>query len=299
MIQTDAQGRPKVFDFNETKNAPIKHAVAFYQDEELPAGIEPVYVKLATNTGQWVMDGAGTVTQVQRVRGKAFITTSFGAVGRSETLPIFLRPRREFYELSTRIKDGVVTPKLTFKHMRYLECLFLARFDFTRAYQIFYGKDPRNAAAARHKAELTLACEGAREFLMKTMSQEIAAEGIDSSAWIRKLIQGTQGEIKSAVQLNMWMTIGKFIPEVRQALLTMDDPNQLPGASGGGFGTEAGSKAKEAKYEDICSVCGGKGTYTATLPAEEGKEPATLEVKCPVCSVAVSSMPRTSKGLRL
>lgn len=294
-VETDAQGRPKKFHFGKTRLTPIKDTVVYYEDEELPPDIKPVYCFFAAETGQWIMDSKGVVAQVQRIYGDKFYATSFGLCSHSEAAPVFLRPRRQFGDLRAHFQDGNYVPKFTLQHMRYIEALVLARFDLTRAYILATGKEPSSFATAKHRAYRALSCKEAKDYMMQTIQSELSAAGITPREWIQKLIKSADGPIKNAVQLNMWMTIGKFIPEVREALLEANG-EEMGSNKGAAFGTQG--QVKDAEFKDVCKACGGtkKIKITGTSP-ESGRE-ATIEAPCPVCG-GLPELPKAANGLRI
>ena len=130
---------------------------------------------------------------------------------------------------------------------------------------------------------------------MNTIEKELGDAGITSTEWIRKLVRSSEGDITNAVKLNMWMTIGKFIPEVRKALLEAElPPSELP-QPGAAFGT---SSIKDAEFKDVCKICGGHKRIKVLGKAEDGTE-TPIEIDCPVCKSAVPELPKAAGGLRV
>jgi hypothetical protein len=295
VVDTDSKGRPKRFHFGKTRLAPLKETTVYYEDEELPSNVKPDYAFYAEREGQWVMDSQGTVAQVQRIYGDKFFATSFGLNSRHEASPIFLRPRRRFGDLRASVDKGVYVPRFTIQHMRYIEALVIARFDLVRAYMLATGKPPPAYKTAQMRAIRALSCKEAKEFLMQTIQSELTNAGITPKAWIQKLITSADGPIKNAVQLNMWMTIGKFIPEVREALLEANG-EEMGGGKGAAFGTQG--QMKDAEFKDVCKVCDGKKKISVTGTSPESGQPATVEINCPACG-GVPELPKAVGGLRV
>jgi hypothetical protein len=296
-VTADAKGRAKWFLFDTVhRRYPDLATEAYYPDEQLPPGIIPIPLKDAT-AGQWVIDAEGTVALVLEIRilGKGCqndtVVTVFGLTYRRGTVPL---ARNRIAHSTFAQKESALEHRIHRFSYRYQKIVFMflmCGLDEVETFKRIYMREPKNGEATTMMVN-ALRTPESRWYLTMSIEKMLTEAGVNPESWMKKILDSTQGNIKSSTQWDMWKTLGSFIPQIRKelAIARGDEPPQEGQAR---FGT--GDQTKDAEFKDVCSVCGDKLVYKAKFTDGQGNT-QEADLPCPLCEAKRNAMPKLQAG---
>lgn len=257
----------------------------------------------ASQIGDWILSSDNVVAQVLDIRdyGSRLIVTAFGTdnvLNRTGTpVPLLLlRPRRYFSGLSSDIdKRAYINKTLTAADKSIIFQLLLFGNPVT-AYEKATGNKVKTADEKYRinaKVKRILKHPSAGAYMKQAISQILKQEGVSVETWVKKLVSSTKGEIETPTQLAMHKMIGMMIPEVKEELIAMEDPDRVP--SGSGRISIPEKTTTDAEFKDVCEFCDDTKKIKIALPGT----PET-EIPCPHCSkVQVEEVQEDAPALRV
>ena len=294
VVTADGQGRLKTVKFNNILNQ-METTVYYEDDPPIPDALN-YKTPLDAEAGDWIKSDDNAYAQVLRTvqykkRTHRMVTTAFGvnSTGASNGF-LFLVDRVNFFRFPATGRPR--SYGLTHIQRSWLAAYVMLDCNPYKAYTFVTGKEltSHTKYSIIYRFNKILNTPDGKAYLMNEIEKVLTQRGITVRDWITKIVDSTEGNIKTSVQLQMWLTIGKFLPGVKEAL----DGEVLPEKS---FGT-----ASEATYTDVCAICSDTGRYITQAP--DGQN---MEVVCPLCSKKLSngsngkvqSLPETASGLRV
>jgi len=296
-VTADAKGRAKHFEFDLTHvRYPACEEWAFYPGDELPPFVKDVVpLEMATKVGQWVKDCEGTIVRVMEIwaYGQGFkVVTAMGhaqAVAR-QRLALNKIAHSSWGSKKTKSTDLYrQKPPLNLTDKKFLLNYVICNFNPLQAFILTYGSAPKREHGEMAKVKVILHKPEAMQYLMNSIQRSLELAGITEQEWVGKIIESTKNDISTSVRWSQWQLLGQFIPGVQKALREAKGELEPEGTK---FGISDGAKEQQANFTDVCKICNGEKTYSATLG-----DGSVVTAQCPICSVSLPAV--QTNGLRV
>ena len=269
---------------------------------QLPEGTEVLYFWQIDRIqkGSYVQDSEGTIVEVMDVqtwdcqkskKKTTVLVTPFGFMriatcGSLAKTVYFKRHRQYFTTITTKTRPATKDRVLTQRDKKLIMALVHTGEELS-AWELVSGLKVttiKRKHEARYAVRRALKTPEGYAMYKDLISEKLRSLGISPEEWIEKMASSVVEKIKTKIDLDIWMTLGKMIPEVRDHLL---------GEGGeGGDGRIPIGATRPALYEDICPVCEGTKMVEVVIPSTGMLD----KIVCPACKPKLEPLSLKLKG---